>query len=315
MDFKKTLNIPQTTFEMKANLNIKEPKIQNFWLEKNIYQKILEKNKNNKSFLLHDGPPYANGNIHIGHALNKTLKDIVVRQKNLSGFYAPFIPGWDTHGLPIEHAMLKNNPNSKNESVIQQRKNCHEYALQQIENQKKQFSRIGLLTDFKKIYRTLDHEFEIEQLKLFLTLVEKELIYRDKKPVYWSWSSQSALAEAEIEYKTSIDKSIFVKFKANENNVLPNNTYFLVWTTTPWTLPANLAIAINPKLNYLLINYQNENFILLDSLLETLISKFSWDKSQVSIVKSILPKELEKLTEMLDKETIEAEEFLNKNLK
>lgn len=296
MDFKKTLNIPQTTFEMKANLNIKEPKIQNFWLEKNIYQKILEKNKNNKSFLLHDGPPYANGNIHIGHALNKTLKDIVVRQKNLSGFYAPFIPGWDTHGLPIEHAMLKNNPNSKNESVIQQRKNCYEYALQQIENQKKQFSRIGLLTDFKKIYRTLDHEFEIEQLKLFLTLVQKELIYRDKKPVYWSWSSQSALAEAEIEYKTSIDKSIFVKFKANENNVLPNNTYFLVWTTTPWTLPANLAIAINPKLNYLLISYKNENFILLDSLLETLISKFSWDKSQVSIVKSILPKELEKLT-------------------
>ena len=296
MDFKKTLSIPQTSFEMKANLNLKEPKIQNFWFENEVYQKRLEKNKGKKLFLLHDGPPYANGNIHIGHALNKTLKDIIVRQKNLAGFYAPYIPGWDTHGLPIELAMLKSDANSKNDGVIERRKKCYEYALAQIENQKKQFQRIGLLTDFKKIYRTLDHDFEIQQLKLFLTLVEKELIYRDKKPVYWSWSSQSALAEAEIEYKDAKDKSIFVKFKANDNNFLPKDTFFLVWTTTPWTLPANLAIAINPKLNYLLVNYHNENYVLSETLLDKIIDKFSWDQKSVKILKTISALELEKLT-------------------
>lgn len=296
MDYKKTLNIPKTNFEMKANLNIKEPKIQKQWLDNNIYQKILNKNRNNEIFLLHDGPPYANGNIHIGHALNKTLKDIIIRQKNLIGFYAPFIPGWDTHGLPIELAMLKKNKEANNQSISQRREDCYKYALEQIENQKKQFGRIGLITDFSKIYRTLDHKFEIEQLKLFLTMVEKELIFRDKKPVYWSWSSQSALAEAEIEYKDGIDESIYIAFEANENNILPNNSYFLIWTTTPWTIPANLSIAINPKLNYVLFNYQNKNYVVAESQFENVINKFKWNKEETKIIKNLNPNDLENLT-------------------
>lgn len=295
MDYKKTLNFPETSFEMRANLPIKEPILQKQWLDNKLYQQVLAKNHGKQTFLLHDGPPYANGNIHIGHALNKTLKDIIVRQKNLAGFYAPFIPGWDTHGLPIELAMLKKYGLNTEHSVVQRRQQCCQYALEQIENQKQQFLRIGMLSDFEKIYRTLDHEFEIKQLELFLTMVKKELVFRDKKPVYWSWSSQSALAEAEIEYKDATDPAIYLGFEAIENNVLPKNTYFVIWTTTPWTIPANLAIAINPKFNYVVFNYQDKNYVVLDQQLDNFLSAVNWNKNEIKIVKHVNAIELENL--------------------
>lgn len=296
MDYKQTLNIPKVDFEMKGNLPTKEPKIQENWRALDIYGKVLEKNKAKQIFLLHDGPPYANGNIHIGHALNKTLKDIIVRYKNLSGFYAPFIPGWDTHGLPIELAMIKKQgSNVNNQNPIERRKSCYQYALEQIDIQKGQFLRIGMLSDFEKIYRTLDHEFEIKQLELFLTMIKKGLIFRDKKPVYWSWSSQSALAEAEIEYKDVQDPSIYITFKALDNNILPSNTSFIIWTTTPWTIPANVAIAVHPKLEYVVFKYKDNNYVVSNTQLDKLLSIFGWDKKDVEIIKIVSGEELENL--------------------
>lgn len=295
MDYKSTLKMPKTDFEMKGNLNVKEPQIQLDWLNNKLYKKVLEKNKNKPLFLLHDGPPYANGNIHIGHALNKTLKDIIVRQKNLSGYYAPYILGWDTHGLPIELAMLKKNADAKNDSPLLRRKQCYDYALEQIENQKKQFLRIGMLSDFEKIYRTLDHEFEINQLNLFLTMVKKNLIFRDKKPVYWSWSSQSALAEAEIEYKDAIDNSIYLSFKLLNNDVLGNDVNLLVWTTTPWTIPSNLAIAVNPNFKYVLFEHNNEKYLVSATRFDEIINKLEFNKNETKLLKKIDGKELENL--------------------
>lgn len=297
MDYKQTLRIPKTDFEMKGNLPNKEPNIQKQWRDNKIYEKVLAKNKAKPIFLLHDGPPYANGNIHIGHALNKTLKDIIVRYKNLTGYYAPFIPGWDTHGLPIELAMLKKHGSSvNNQTPIQRRKSCYEYALEQIAIQKQQFLRIGMLSDFEKIYRTLDHEFEIKQLELFLTMIKEGLVFRDKKPVYWSWSSQSALAEAEIEYKDAQDPSIYITFKALKSDILPDNTSFIIWTTTPWTIPANLAIAVNPKLEYVVFNYQDNNYVVSNSQLDKLINIFGWNKQDIKIVKTVIGENLENIT-------------------
>ena len=295
MDYKSTLNMPSTEFEMKANLNVKEPKIQQHWLDINLYQKVLEKNQGKPVFFLHDGPPYANGNLHVGHALNKSLKDIIVRYKNLKGFNAPFIPGWDTHGLPIEVAMLKKYGKSANDSVVETRQKCREYALSQVEIQKSQFRRIGLLSDLNKVYLTLNPEFETQQLRLYLEMVKQDLIFRDLKPVYWSWSSQSALAEAEIEYKDVESDSIFIAFEAQENNVLPNNTYFVIWTTTPWTLPANLAIAVHPNLEYVVFKKGEYNYVVAKVLLEKVLEKFNVTKDEISIVKTIKGSELENI--------------------
>lgn len=295
MDYKDTLNIPETNFEMRANLPVKEPQIQQQWLDNKLYEQVLSKNKNNQFFLLHDGPPYANGNIHIGHALNKTLKDIIVRQKNLAGYYAPFIPGWDTHGLPIELAMLKKYGNDHNQTPVQRRQKCYQYAIEQIANQKQQFQRIGMLSDFEKIYRTLDHDFEIKQLELFVTMVEKQLVFRDKKPVHWSWSSQSALAEAEIEYYDAKDPAIYLGFQAIDNSVLPTNTYFVIWTTTPWTIPANLAIAINPKFDYVVFSHKEKNYVVCKSQLTNFLSAVNWKKEDIKIINTIVGTQLDGL--------------------
>lgn len=295
MDYKKTLNMPSTAFEMKANLNTKEPKIQQHWVDINLYQKVLEKNKGKPVFFLHDGPPYANGNLHVGHALNKSLKDIIVRYKNLQGFNAPFIPGWDTHGLPIEVAMLKKYGKSAQDSVVETRQKCREYALSQVAIQKEQFKRIGLLSDLEKIYLTLDPEFEIQQLNLYLEMVKQGLIFRDLKPVYWSWSSQSALAEAEIEYKDVESDSIFVAFEALPNNILPANSYFVIWTTTPWTIPANLAIAVHPDLDYLVLNIKDKNYVIAKVLLDKFIAKLNLNKDEINIVQELKGSLLEHL--------------------
>ncbi|GAA5414355.1 isoleucine--tRNA ligase [Ureaplasma ceti] len=295
MDYKNTLNMPSTKFEMKANLKTKEPKIQQEWLASDLYSKVLLKNQHKPLFFLHDGPPYANGNLHVGHALNKTLKDIIVRSKNLQGFNAPFIPGWDTHGLPIEIAMLKKYGKSTNDSVVETRQKCKEYALSQVANQKEQFRRIGLLSDLKHDYLTLYPEFEIQQLNLYLEMVRQNLIFRDLKPVYWSWSSQSALAEAEIEYADVESHSIYVSFKAENNSVLPENTYFVIWTTTPWTIPANLAIAVHPNLEYLVIAVNGVHYVIAKVLLDKFAANLNINKSDITIVKELHGTDLENI--------------------
>ena len=290
-DYKSTLNMPQTDFSMKADLNIKEPQFLNFWLDNNIYQQALAKNKNNESFILHDGPPYANGSLHTGHALNKILKDIVIRYKTMCGFYSPYIPGWDTHGLPIENKILSEMKLSHtNISIIELRKKAAQYALEQIEIQKSQFQKLQLFTDFKKIYKTLDKSYEIEQLKLFYSLYQKGLIYKGLKPVYWSPTSQSALAEAEVEYQEHHSPSIFVKFKVIESDVLSPNDYLVIWTTTPWTLIANSGVAINKDFNYSLIKYNNENHLIATDLIDKLIKEWEW--SDFEIIKNIKGKDL-----------------------
>ncbi|ACI60184.1 isoleucine--tRNA ligase [Ureaplasma urealyticum] len=293
-DYKSTLNMPSTAFEMRANLNIKEPKIQQFWIEHGIYEKLLAKNKDKKPFVLHDGPPYANGNIHIGHALNKILKDFVVSYHNMNNYYSPYIPGWDTHGLPIEVALSKKVKLS-NLSVNERREQCKKYALEQVDNQIQQFLRLGMVSDFKQRYLTLDHSYEIDQLKLFANMLKKGFIYQDFKPVFWSWSSQTALAESEIEYGDRQSPAIYVKMQVVDSSELFNDkpTSFVIWTTTPWTLPANLAIAIHPELTYSLIEYKNENYVIAKSLVESFTKKVGFE--DYKLIKDFKASALEKI--------------------
>ncbi len=275
MNYKNTLLIPKTTFEMRGNLTNKEPEIQKMWEEKEIYKKILISNKNQKKFILHDGPPYANGNLHMGHALNKILKDIIIRHKNNLGFYAPFVCGWDTHGLPIENAISKNKKiKINNLSTSELRSLCNDYALSQVEIQSKQFKRLGILTDFNIKYLTLSKDYQIAQLELFKSMCENNLIYRNMKPIYWSPSSKTALAEAEIEYKNLISPSIYVVFDiidaANKNLI---NNKIIIWTTTPWTIPANSLLAVGKNFNYIQFEYKNSNYIIAEKLLEQFKNK------------------------------------------
>lgn len=289
-NYKDSLLMPQTEFEMRANLNQKEPKIQDFWLNNSIYQKMLFKNINNKKFTLHDGPPYANGNLHVGHALNKILKDFIVRYKTTKGYYTNFIAGWDTHGLPIENAISKIDKDFElsNMSANEKRKKCREYALSQVEKQKSQFRRLGVATDFAKTYLTLEHNFVMNELKLFRTMVEKNLVFQDFKPVYWSWSTRCALAEAEIEYANSTSPSIYVSFK-----LVDVNASLVIWTTTPWTIPSNLAIAVNPNIDYAFVSVNNNTYIISSNLLDSVAKELEWNDYKIN--KIVKGTELENL--------------------
>lgn len=295
-DYKRTLNMPTTEFEMKANLNQKEPKIQSQWVLDKIEKKILAKNKASKKvYTLHDGPPYANGDVHLGHSLNKIIKDFIVRYKSMKGYYSKYIPGWDTHGLPIEQELLKKGLNKDpNLTVTQKRKNCKDFALDNVYKQKDQFRRLGILSEMDEIYITCDPDYEVKQLRIFAKMLAKGLIYQDLKPVYWSWSSQTALADAEIDYKEVESDSIYVAFTITENNdVVHKNDKIIIWTTTPWTLPSNLAVAVNPKTTYARVKVDKEYYIVALSLVDKLAEKLSWEKYDV--VGEFLGKELDKL--------------------
>lgn len=268
-NYKDTLLMPKTNFEMRANLAQKEPIIQSFWNQAQIYQTLITKNQQNaKPFILHDGPPYANGNLHMGHALNKILKDFLIRYYNTNGYYAPYIPGWDTHGLPIEQAVTNSGVDRKTISVSQFREKCREYAAAQVENQKEQFKKLGLLTDFKQYYVTFDQKYEAQQIRLFAKMIEKEVVYRNLYPVYWSPSSESALAEAEIEYINKKSPAVFVAF----NLVTDPNTALVIWTTTPWTLPANQLLAVNENFTYLLVKVANKQYYIAKDLLDNFLN-------------------------------------------
>ncbi len=292
MDYKNTLLMPKTDFDMRAKLNTKEIEIQKKWNEKKIYYKVLESNKKNKKFLLHDGPPYANGNLHVGHAVNKIIKDMIIRHNNNIGNYSPFICGWDTHGLPIENAVLKNKKyKNKKLSSSEIRELCKEYALNQVDNQIKQFSRMGLFTDYNIKYLTLEKEYEIEQLKLLTDMVEQNLIYRDIKPIYWSPSSRTALADAEIEYSNLESSSIYVDFSVVEGNeFIKKGLKIIIWTTTPWTIPSNQLLAINSNFKYVIFENNKNEYLIAENLLQSFINKMEW--KNIKIIKKILGKKL-----------------------
>lgn len=282
-NFKDTLNMPTTEFPMRGNLGNKEPDIQKQWEEMDLYQLVLQKNEGRPSYILHDGPPYANGSIHAGHALNKILKDFVLRYKNMSGYQAPYIPGWDTHGLPIENALTKQKKvNRKALSTADFRELCEQYALEQVDVQREQFKRLGVLGEWDHPYITLQKSFEASQVRVFSKMVERGLIYKGLKPVYWSPSSETALAEAEIEYHDHKSPSIYVAMPAVDTlGKLPKNTHFLIWTTTPWTIPANLAIAVGPEIEYVLIEVKNHKYLLGKSRLEALTEMLKWEEPKV----------------------------------
>lgn len=293
-DWKETLLMPKTDFDMKAGLVTKEPQYRKEWLEKDIYRKSLNMNKENGkgTFILHDGPPYANGDIHVGHALNKILKDIIVRRKNMEGFYAPYVAGWDTHGLPIENKMLEEMKMSKDDlDQVVLRKEAAKYALKQIDNQKEQFKKLQLFADFKEIYKTLDPKFEVGQLKLFKKMALDGLIYKGLKPVYWSPSSVSALAEAEVEYEDIRSPQIIVAFTITEGNEkVQSGTNLLIMTTTPWTIIANSGVAVGKDFDYSIVKANDKEYVIATDLVDSVAELAKWESFKV--IKTLKGKDL-----------------------
>ena len=274
-DYNSTLNLPKTDFPMRAGLPKSEPQFLEKWEKENLYEKVLEKNKNNPKYVVHDGPPYANGDIHMGHALNKILKEFVVRYKNMTGFFSPFVPGWDTHGLPTElKARAKAGVESAGEiSTAELRDLCKEFVLNYVDDQRNQFKRLGILADWNNPYITLQKEYEAKQIEVFAEMADKGYIYRGLKPVYWCPDCQTALAEAEIEYSNDKCYSVYVKFaladdcgKLSAMGADVSKTYFVIWTTTTWTLPANVAICVGPKFNYALVKCGDEYYVMAEEL-------------------------------------------------
>ena len=272
MDYSRTLNLPTTAFPMRAGLAQKEVEILYFWQKQKIYQKIRKKGKGLPNYTLHDGPPYANGDIHLGQVLNKILKDTVVKYKTMQGFDAPFVPGWDCHGLPVEHQLFRQLGISKNEiSQLEFRRKAREFATHFVHKQREEFKRLGIFGRWENPYLTMDPRYEAEIVKIFGTLFQKGYIYRGLKPIHWCFNCQTALAEAEIEYKERESPSVWVKFQiADRLRFLPSGlkVYLLIWTTTPWTLPANLGIALHPDLSYCFAQAKEEVFILAKDLLK-----------------------------------------------
>lgn len=292
MDYKETLLMPKTKFPMRGNLTKKEPEIQAKWEEMNIYKKVQERTNGRQKYVLHDGPPYANGSLHMGHALNKVLKDIIVRSRSMLGYDAPYVPGWDTHGLPIEQELTKKGVNRKEMTVSEFRKLCEQYAYEQIDIQRKGFKSLGIRGDWENPYLTLHPTFEAQQIRVFGEMAKKGLIYKGSKPVYWSPSSESALAEAEIEYKDVRSPSIYVAFPVKDGKgVLDNDTEIVIWTTTPWTIPANLGISVHPEFNYIVVNVGDRKFLIAEDLLKTVAEEIEW--TDYKVVQTVKGKELE----------------------
>ena len=294
VELKDTLLMPKTKFPMRGNLPNKEPEFLKRWEEMDLYRKVLEKNAGKPSYVLHDGPPYANGNIHIGHALNKILKDFIVKYKNMNGFVSNYVPGWDTHGLPIEQVLVNNGVDRKSMPATKFRNKCKDYALKQVDKQRTDFKKLGVIGDWENPYLTLDPKFEAEQIRVFGKMVDKGYIYKGLKPIYWSPSSESALAEAEIEYRDHTSPSIYVGFElVSEDGVVEKGTKFVIWTTTPWTLPANLGIAVHPDFEYQEVKVNGENYLLAKERVNFLAEQFGWENFELG--KTVLGKELEYL--------------------
>lgn len=292
MDYKDTLLMPKTEFPMRGNLPNREPEMQKKWEEMDIYKKVQDRTKGRPFFVLHDGPPYANGDLHMGHALNKVLKDMIVRSRSMMGFHAPYVPGWDTHGLPIEQALTNKGVNRKELSLAEFRKLCEEYAYEQIDSQRSQFKRIGVRGDWENPYVTLKPSYEARQIEVFGKMANKGYIYKGLKPVYWSPSSESSLAEAEIEYHDKKSPSIYVSFPVTDGKgVLDEGTKLVIWTTTPWTIPANLGISVHADLDYVEVAHGGSTFVVAKELLEDVAKELAW--TDYEVVRTVKGQELE----------------------
>ena len=295
-DYKNTLNLPKTDLPMKAGLPNKEPEILSFWDSINLYNLIREENAKKDKFILHDGPPYANGDIHLGHSVNKILKDIVIKTKTLQGFDAPYVPGWDCHGLPIELNVEKKF--GRDSDTVKDKSKfisaCREYALSQIENQKKDFIRLGVLGDWENSYKSLDSSFEADTVRSLGRIVTNGHLQKGEKPVHFCYDCKSALAEAEVEYEDKVSKSIDVAFKVKKDSLIKlskafskeiDSCSFVIWTTTPWTIPANAAVSIGPELKYTLCSSKFGNLILASDLIDQCSERWGEDLEKISEAK------------------------------
>jgi len=287
------LNLPQTDFPMRANLPNREPEILEFWNEFDVYRKVQTANAGKPQFILHDGPPYANGNIHLGHTLNKVLKDMIVKFWSMYGYDSPYVPGWDTHGLPIEQQAIKNMGIDRHRTdVVEFRRHCRDYALKYVDLQREQFKRLGVRGDWDNPYLTLKPEFEAIQIKVFGEMAKKGYIYKGLKPVYWCGDCETALAEAEIEYDEKTSPSIYVKFPVKDGKgVIPQDSFVVIWTTTPWTLPANMGIAVHPEFTYVVVAVDDEKYVIAKDLLPVVAEKLAW--SHYKVVKEFKGQELD----------------------
>ena len=300
-DYKKSLNLPDTSFPMKANLTQREPEMLRWWEENNIYGTMLEASGSRGSFRLHDGPPYANGHLHLGHALNKILKDITIKSRNIQGQQSVYVPGWDCHGLPIElkveHELGEKKKEMPSYAV---RRRCRQYADKFIDIQRKEFKRLGVLGDWDHPYKTMLPEYESATATELANFVEKGNVVRSKKPIYWCCSCQTALAEAEVEYADHKSPSIYVRFPLTDDrlktvfeNADPSRAYVIIWTTTPWTLPSNMAVALHPEFEYSLVEYEGSQYVLATELAESVAKACGWDMDGVKAVGTATGQQLE----------------------
>ncbi|MFH1287862.1 MAG: isoleucine--tRNA ligase [bacterium] len=298
MIYEKTINLPKTDFPMRAELAKREPEIAKIWDKEEIYNQLRKKRAGKIKYILHDGPPYANGHIHIGTAFNKILKDIIVRYKSMQGYDAPFVPGWDCHGLPVEHQVTKNLKDKDNASIIKIRKKCREYAAKFVNIQREEFKRLGNYGEWEHPYLTMNFDYEAAIIDEFRKLANLGYIYHGVKPIYWCGTCETALAEAEVEYEDESTDSIYVKFPlTNPQEILPDSkekTYIVIWTTTPWTLPGNTAVAIHPKKDYTAYKIENEVFIIAKELANSVFEKIN--KNPDKILETWEGKSLEGLT-------------------
>lgn len=298
-NYNATIKLPSTDFPMRGNLPQREPELIKKWEDERIYDKMIDKNRGNQSYILHDGPPYANGDIHTGHSLNKILKDFVIKYKNMRGFFAPYVPGWDTHGLPIEQQAIKKLGINRHEAgPVKFRQACREFAQKYVNNQKEQFKRLGVLGDWDRPYLTYTNDFVAKQIEIFGEMAEKGLIYKGLKPVYWCPKCETALAEAEIEYAEDKTKSIYVKFAVKDGKGKFDglgNVYFVIWTTTTWTLPGNVAICLNPDFEYAAIKVnEGETYIVAKELIDSVCAATGIEHYE--IVGEYLGRDLEFIT-------------------
>ncbi|MBQ9328256.1 MAG: isoleucine--tRNA ligase [Solobacterium sp.] len=295
MDYKSTLNMPKTDFEMRGNLAKKEPGILAEWEKADHYHKILEHHTGEKAYILHDGPPYANGNLHAGTAMNRVIKDFIIRTHAMSGFYTPFFPGWDTHGLPIENAIQKLGVDRKSMSPAEFRSKCEAYAKEQIATQMATEKRLGEVADYEHPYITLKKEFEARQIRAFEKMALDGLIFQGLKPIYWSPFNETAVADSEIVYRDVTDATIYLAFQvADGKGILDSDDYFVIWTTTPWTIPSNEAVSLNPNLTYAEVQTEKGKLIFLESMTEKLLAEFGLENQ--GVLRTFKGSELELIT-------------------
>ena len=306
-DYKDSINLPKTTLEMRANAAQKEPVTQKFWEDNKIYEKNLAQRDKANKFILHDGPPYlSSGKIHIGHALNKILKDIIIKYKSQKGYYAPYVPGYDAHGLPIENAVVKTIKGGRQALTPGElRKKCREFALENLKGQEADFKRLGVWGNWAEPYLTIAPKFEAEQIRVFGEMFKKGYVQKGLKPVYWCASCETALAEAEVEYADHTSTSIYVRFKFDSNDQekvyslinekSEKDLYVVIWTTTPWTIPSNLAVCLNARLEYTVFEYNNDRYVVATELLGAFLKDVAWEESDIKVIGTLKGGEMENL--------------------